>query len=175
MNQVIVLTMLLIGEWLGSGIMSGNALAIQEIKSIQDANDTADMVRKSVSRGKNPRMQSYRESKPRDPFVPLNRERVTSIDARGGASASDLETTVPKVLGIVLGKEGFRAVLQRANGQRVLVRPGSFLKQEEARVVRISGDAVFLEYRFDENGRTRVTQRRLFFRNSDSTIGLPQG
>ena len=112
----------------------------------------------------------YRAVGRRDPFVPLNRAtKKNQIGSEQPIRAAE-ESGIPKVLGIVLGRGGYRALLQRSDGDRIVVEPGSELKHEQARVIHIFNDAVSLEYRLDENGQTQFVERRISIHSSETMI-----
>ena len=161
----------LIGGLLVSGAMNWNFFAF----GMTDQNGQGLLVPPSLSLTVVQPGKRYQADSRRDPFVPLNSARMQKPSKSEQLNAPIEESDNPKVLGIVLGREGFRAVLQLANGERIFVKPGSVLKHERARVIRISDDSVSLEYRLEENSGVRLIERRFSINHSDKAVGSPPG
>ena len=154
-----------------SGAMNGDALVLgfgeRSMSQIGKGLLTPPSISlPSVQRGKHAQTNMRR-----DPFVPLSRSHMQRPSGTKKPTSQKGESDVPKVVGIAFGQEGFRAVLQRENGQRTLVKTGSVMEPEHARVIRITDDAVVLEYQLDANGRIRFLERRLSIYHSDTTVG----
>ena len=80
----------------------------------------------------------------RDPFIPLVHFNKPGQQSKNLEHANPLDAA-PKVLGIVYGKTGYRALLQQSDGTSIMVSPGSVLPNGYARVVRILDEAVVLQ------------------------------
>ncbi len=175
MNRKIFTNGFLIAGLLASGTMSWNGLALGISKGTTDPSGHGPMVPPSFSLTFNQREVQYQAGSRRDPFVPLNRARMQRSSKPQQPNSQKEKSDDLKVLGIVYGQEGYRAVLQLANGKRVLVKPGSVLEYERARVIRISDDAVLLEYRRDENGSVRLIERRISIHHSAQSVWSSPG
>ncbi|MEC4673715.1 MAG: hypothetical protein VST68_05965 [Nitrospirota bacterium] len=167
MNRRVLTPIFLIG-WV---VMSGDALALRIGERGTDQIGKGLMVQQSLSFPSAQRGNQYLAYVRRDPFVPLNRSRMQRPSRSEQPNGPMGESDVPKVMGIAFGPEGYHAILLRADGQRILVRPGSLLDHEHARVIRITDDTVLLEYRLNENGRTRLLEHRLSIHHSNTTGG----
>ena len=151
----------LLGGMIVSEAMSAEAAASGIRQHIPDQNSTGAIIRHTSSHTVAQEGKPYEAGARRDPFVPLNRgrmKRAAHVDRPNGLEKG---SDVPKVLGIVSGQKGYRAILQGVNGQRILVGTGSVLEHERARVIHISDNTVSLEYRLDENGKDRLLERRI--------------
>ena len=80
----------------------------------------------------------------RDPFIPLPHFKNPVQQAKNFEPANPFDAAL-KVLGIVYGKTGYRALLQHTDGTSIMVSPGSVLPRGHARVVRILDEAVVLQ------------------------------
>lgn len=157
------------------GAVGWEALALGMGNSTTDQSAKGVVVPQSLSRPGPQRSKAYHAHVRRDPFVRLPRGQIQEPSKSAPPNGSEFDSGVPKVLGIVLGQGGYGAVLQRVNGQRILVRPGSVLEDEHARVISISDDSVLLGYRFDEDGRARLLTRRISIHDEGRMVESPQG
>ena len=165
-----LLCLIVLGGCLIGGNLAGESWALERIKKTRGANGLPSLIPDVSSTPKVLPKGRYQPGSRRDPFVPLRGKEPK----QGRAIPLPLTSNPGKgefiVLGIVVGRSGAAAVLQRPDGGRILVKLGSELKADHARVVGISQDGVSLEYQIEENGNTQVLKRRISLPNS-ATMG----
>jgi len=173
MRRGIFIIVIILPVWLNGGVRGEGGLALEGRMGVTKENDLGFVEDSGSSDSGGWRQGPYRRAGRRDPFVPLSRDRIPNGLMPSLSHQAKIETEIPIVLGIVLGRDGYGAVLQQGNGNRILVEQGSELEGEQARVVQISGDTVLLEYRIEEKGKTWQFQRRISLPSSDTMSRLP--
>lgn len=98
----------------------------------------------------------------RDPFRPLIKPRVETAKARPKTGLAALDVKELKLAGIIWGGRGFFALVEAPNGAGYVVRPNDIVG-EDARVAKISSDAVVFEVRTSPvpQSQARLVELRL--------------
>lgn len=105
---------------------------------------------------------TYHIGNRRDPFIPLSISHAPEDSTVTGFPESGNPEDEARVLGIISGKRGYQAILKFPNGERLIVRPGSFLENISLSVTRITNDSVVVARSLEGSGDSRILETTLF-------------
>lgn len=105
---------------------------------------------------------TYQASTRRDPFVPLPKFQSREDSTVPALAEPDAADDVLRVLGIILGKRGYHALLHMPNGEHLLVEPGSLLENTSLTIKRITNDSVLIAQPLEGKGDSRILETTLF-------------
>jgi hypothetical protein len=94
----------------------------------------------------------YQMGSRRDPFVPLHPFSGDDGLEVFGDSNSEKPDDLLTLLGVISGKRGYQALVKLPNGERVVVKPGSYLENIHTMIKRITRDAVVIARPLDGEG-----------------------
>lgn len=105
---------------------------------------------------------TYQAGTRRDPFVPLPQFQSREDSTVPALAEPDTTEDVLRVLGIILGKRGYQALLHMPNGEHLMVEPGSLLENTSLTVKRITNDSVLIAQPLEGKGDSRILETTLF-------------
>lgn len=101
----------------------------------------------------------YEPQKRRDPFQPLVFPRQKTMKSDSAAERAIDQRKEVRLLGIMSGIKGYRAMVQNSEGKRYIVGPGSVIPPEGLKVKQISETDLEFEY-LDENDASPTSKRK---------------
>ena len=108
----------------------------------------------------------YEAKSRRDPFRPLIRPRVETAKARPKTGLAALDVKELKLAGIIWGGRGYYALVEAPNGAGYVVRLNDTVG-EDARVAKITSDAVMFEVRTSPVPQSQARQVELRLRKEE--------
>ena len=109
---------------------------------------------------------AYERRDRRDPFYPLIRPRVETAKARPKTGLAALDVKELKLAGIIWGGRGYYALVEAPNGAGYVVRLNDTVG-EDARVAKITSDAVMFEVRTSPVPQSQARQVELRLRKEE--------
>jgi Tfp pilus assembly protein PilP len=109
---------------------------------------------------------AYETKGRRDPFRPLIRPRVETAKARPKTGLAALDVKELKLAGIIWGGRGYYALVEAPNGAGYVVRLNDTVG-EDARVAKITSDAVMFEVRTSPVPQSQARQVELRLRKEE--------
>lgn len=109
---------------------------------------------------------AYEAKGRRDPFRPLIRPRVETARTRPKTGLAALDVKELKLAGIIWGGRGYFALVEAPNGAGYVVRMNDIIG-EDARVAKITSDAVMFEVQTSPVPKSQARQVELRLRKEE--------